>query len=62
MRKYYVRYVVSPRQGMRMIMPVVARSGPKAIEICKAERPGSFGHWIQDAKDEVACNSSGVVV
>ena len=62
MRKYYVHYVVSPRQAMRMIMPVMATSESNAIEICKAERAGSFGHWIQDPERGASCNSTVAVV
>ena len=47
MRKYYVHYVVSPRQAMRMIMPVDAESEAEAIEICRAERLGSYDHRVK---------------
>tara|TARA_R110001583_G_scaffold189488_2_gene352533 strand:- start:229 stop:423 length:195 start_codon:yes stop_codon:yes gene_type:complete len=53
MRKYYVHYEVNLlRQHMRMIMPIDAESEAEAIEICKADRPGSYGHRINVQKSE----------
>tara|TARA_R110000824_G_scaffold242940_1_gene431580 strand:+ start:137 stop:346 length:210 start_codon:yes stop_codon:yes gene_type:complete len=50
MRKYYVHYEINLlRQHMRMIMPVDAESEAEAIEICKADRVGSFDHWVKQS-------------
>lgn len=55
MRKYYVHYEINLlRQHMRMIMPVDAESETEAIEICKADRVGSFDHWVKQSSDGVA--------
>lgn len=38
--------------NMRMIHPVEAKSEAEAIKICKARRPGSFGHWVNRLANE----------
>jgi hypothetical protein len=58
MTKYYVHYEAphrtstGPNQIMCMIHPVEAKSEAEAIKICKAKRPGSFGHWVNRLANE----------
>ena len=52
MRKYWVHYEINLlRQHMRMIMPIDAESEAEAIEICTADRVGSFDHYVKQPSD-----------
>ena len=64
MTRYYVHYEVTMIAGpgvagasgrtARMIAPIEAKSERDAIAQCKANRPGSFGHWVNRLANEVA--------
>ena len=51
MNCYYVHYEVKRlRQHMRMIHPVEAESADEAIKLCKAARPGSYDHRVNESR------------
>lgn len=64
MNRYHVHYESTMNTGpdagkiIHMIsLPIEAKSGYEAIQRCKLERPGSFGHWINRLATEVVDGS-----
>ena len=61
MTSYQVHYESIMDQGpdvgkiVHMIAPKIeAKTEQDAIALCKATRPGSFGHWVNRLASEVA--------